>query len=518
MRWRTVRPILDHGRMPKKKHRRGSQRPASRKAPSPGEQHRRRERDLQALLAQFALWRRESVSQEQADDEAAHVEPLLRLKDEQLESPDPTYWTEQLIEVLLTQVVPRKVVQPREMAMEQGPALGQFFAFLESRGRWHRDGLEVGQARRVLEGLEFTVLEAADDPSARSFSGNLMTYASTLGVGLEAPEQFDDFVQWYNTALTDAERHEISDTGRLASPSTTFDPAEWSGAAAPVPSGGSAFFPDAAGQGASSAADGFADAPPWPWFLPDRSEMEQPLLALAQAEEDPRAIAAEHAEVALVQRAAQLLEFVGDGRPATATGALKLVDVRHLIEEWGLDLAPERLTSMWQVDEITGPWVALLTGGWITTTGTKVRPGDEALAPYSPASEDAESFTRFARAAMLMLLISISQEDPEENGLRGGQDTMAALLFAAGPDGLALPEPFSDLSEVLSPSPASGSLPALEKARRLWRVQGDLVRLAGYGLLWCEREASDGSRRFHGNHATLAALITAGDVLRDDPR
>lgn len=464
------------------------------------------------------MWRRESVPQEQADDEAAHVEPLLRLKDEQLESPDPSFWTEQLIEVLLTQVVPRKVIQPREMAMAQAPALGQFFAFLESRGRWHRDGLEVGRARRVLEGLEFRALEAADDPTARSFSGNLMTYASTLGVGLEASEQFEAFVQWYNTALTDAERHEISDTGRLTSPSTTFDPAEWPGAAAPAPSGGSAFFSDAPGPGASSAADAHADAPPWPWFLPDRSEMEQPLLTLAQAEEEPRAIAAEHAEVPLVQRAAQLLEFVGAERAATVTGALKLVDVRDLIEEWGLDLGPATLTSMWQVDEITGPWIALLAGGWIEIAGAKVRSADEAPAPYVPASEDAESFRLFARATMMMLLISISQEDPEENGLRGGEDTMAALLFAAGPAGLTLPEPFSDLSEVLTPSPASGNRPALEKARRLWRAQSDLARLAAFGLLWHDQEAADGSRRFHGNHATLAALISAVDILREAPR
>lgn len=511
--------------MPKKKHRRGAQRPSSRSSPSPVEQHRRRERDLQALLAQFALWRRKSVPQEQADEEAQHVEPLLRLKGDQLDSPDPTYWTEELIEVLLTEVAPRKIIQPREMTMAQAPALGQFFAFLAFQGRWHRDSLEVDRARQVLEELEFTVLEAADDPTARSFSGNLFTYASSLGVSLDAPEQLEALMQWYNTALTVQERREITDTGRLAHPSTPFDPADWigagatgagaNGAGATASPGGSAFFPDSPGPTAPDD-EPFADLPSWPWFLPEETAATASLMALAESEEDEAAFAAEHAEVPLVQRAGWLLEFIGQGRPVTATGALKLVDVRRLAEEWDLDLGPFPLTTMWQVDQIVGPWIALVTGGWLSLTSTRVRPGD-APAPYVSMSQDPQAHSRFARAVMIILLFAVSREDPEENGLEGGADTMASLLFAAGPDGLDLPDPFNDLDEVPSSARTAGSHPALERARMLWRTRSDLSRLARYGLLWREGERADGTTHFHGSLAVFAAVIASADMLRVDP-
>lgn len=513
--------------MPKKKHRRAPRRSDARRSTSPAEQTRRRERDLQALLAQFALWRRESILAEQADEEASHVEPLLRLKAEQLDSVDPTYWTEELIEVLLTQVVPRKVIQPREMAMAQAPALGQFFSFLESRGRWHRDGLAVDQAREVLAELEFTVLEAADDPTARSFSGNLLTYASVLGVSPEVPEQFDAFVQWYNTALTDVERHEISDTGRLADPSVPFDPATWSvgaAGAAGAATGSSAFFPAAPGQGTprDAADDGVEDAPPWPWFLPAPSAMEDSLRALDEVEDDAGPLIAAHAEVPLVQRAVDLLEFVGSGRSVTSTGALKLVDVRSLVEQWGLDLGAEKLSSMWQVDQIAGPWTALIAGGWLTITSTRVRRGEKAITPYAPAAEDPETFLAFARAVMMCLLISIAGEGPREGGFRGGEDTMAALLFAGGPDGLVLPEPFSNLEAFTqpspSPSPSSGPGPSSAESRQLMRVVIDLSRLARVGLLRREPEPTGGGYHFRGNLAVLSAFISVVDTLRDGPR
>lgn len=508
--------------MPKKKHRRASPRQTARNVPSPGEASRRRERDLQALLAQFSLWRRDSVPQQQADGEASHVEPLLRLKADQLDSPDPTLWTEELIEVLLTQVAPRKIIQPREQAMEQAPALSQFFAFLVSRGRWHRRSLELEEARRLLEELELDVLEAADDPTARSFSGNILTYAATLGIGLDRPEHLDAFLQWYNTALTDAERHEVSDTGRLANPITPFDPADWSGAgtgmnrlgeAVPAPSGASVLFAE---PGSRSEPLPPEDAPPWPWFLPEASAVATALEPLPEDGEDLASMSAACAEVPLVQRAERLLEFIGDGRPVTATGAMKLADVRRLIDEWGIDPGPGKVTTMWQIDAIVGPWTALIAGGWIELTSTRVLPSADPIVPYAARSADAAMFAQFAHTLMLVLLISSVRDDPQQGGLRGGEDTAAALLFAGGPTGLTLPDPFGHLLGD-GGSPYGSSVPStLEDARQLLRVESDLHRLSRYGLLRYE-ERADGGSHVHGSSVTLAAIVSMIDILRDSP-
>lgn len=505
------------GQMPKKKHRRGTQRSRPQRGPSHAFERsdRRMERDLHALLAQFVLWRREAVSTDQADEEAAHVEPLLRLKAEQLDSADPTYWTEELIEVLLTEVVPRMVIQPREMVMAQVPAMGQFFAFLDEHQRWHPDGIDVDRARSVLEGLEFSALEAADDPTARSFTGNILVHASTLGVDLSTPELFDAYMQWYNTALTNTERHEISDTGRLANPSMPFEASHWTGS-------GSDF------GGGPDPADVPDKEPGLPWFLPDNSTLEEPLLALERAEDDMEELTAAHGDVRLVQRAARLLEFLGKGRQVTSTGALRLADVRTLVEEWEIDTGPFAVTSMWQVDEIAGPWSALIAGGWVTLTSTRAYPEQHDHAPYVPASEDPEAFTTFARAVMLMLLITLVQNDPDEGGFRGGPDTFAALLFAASPDGLTLPDANSILAELASHdhgehSARKADFPAgSDQMWQMWRVQADLMHLSRCGLLrhdpmvGTEQEEVPDPKgsTFRGNLAVFAVVITAVDATR----
>lgn len=481
---------------------------------------------------------------QRADEEASHVEPLLSLKAELLDSPDPTYWTEELIEVLLTQVVPRKVVQPREMVMAQVPALGHFFAFLGEHRRWNQAGLDVDRARQVLEQLEFAALEASDDPTARSFSGNILTYATTLGVDLESPALLEAYMQWYNTALTIEERHEISDTGRLANPSTPFDPAQWTGLGGPA--GGSLFGAGPFGAGPAGAGpfgagpaglDGFDgpegldeldDLPEWPWFLPDADAAAETLLTMSEEPLGPEALVAAHGDVRLVQRAARLLEFLGEGQQVTSTGALRLADVRTLLEEWGIDSGPRALTTMWQVDEIAGPWSALVAGGWITLTRTRAYREAHPHAPYVPAAEGPGAYTNFARALMIVLLLTMAEDVQGEVGFRGGPDTITALLFAGNPDGLTLPDPQDVLADMFSGHGHSdepmhpGPYPArLEDMWRLTEVQSDLVRLSRCGLLWQSGDiepeedlGDEGGRTFWGNDAVLAAVISTVEALR----
>src|SRR5699024_2791349 len=144
-----------------------------------------------------------------------------------------------------------------------------------------------------------------------------------------------------------------------------------------------------------------------------------------------------------------LLEHVGQGREVTADGGLPLAEVHALLDAWQLDPGGQELTTMWQVGEIAGPWNALLSGGWLTVTGTRVHPAD-GVTPAASPTQDPAAFVRFARALTLLLVLDALRQDPERGGLFGDPDTFAALLHTLAPEGLALPRSEEHTSELQS--------------------------------------------------------------------
>ncbi|MBE9403872.1 hypothetical protein IOE58_06615 [Brachybacterium sp. Marseille-Q2903] len=496
--------------MPKKKARRPSRNSAqhkqTRKRDELAEKRAHRERRL--LLEQFVSWRIASVPRGAAENEATHVETLLNLKADQLGVVDPTWWSLDLIELLLLEVVPRKVIQPRELAMEQGPALQQFFDFLAAQGLWHERSDPVQQARRLVEGLEFEALEALDDPTRRSLSGNLLAYAATLGVTPQEPQALEDFFDWYNTALTIDERRAISDTGRLDEPSTPFEPG-MSGSGRPA-ARGSAFFPPSQEESAFWPDDDviggklddeledaeFDHAPlSWPWFLPEGIDYPVSDEEWEALRDDPAAFAALFDEVPMVQRAAQLLAFIGESRQVTSTGALRRADVDTLIEQWGLDPGPRKVTSMWDVPEIVGPWTALVAGEWLDMGRTKVyrEPGGDPV----PDREDSQAYTEFGKVIITTLLMTMVFD--EVDGLQGGPDTFTALMLSAAPGGV-------EILQDVPPGLLSGDDDIdgdVERISRLWRTLSDLEQLSDFGLLRREDVADGASTRYIGNTAVL---------------
>src|SRR5699024_10135567 len=101
-------------------------------------------------------------------------------------------------------------------------------------------------------------------------------------------------------------------------------------------------------------------------------------------------------------------------------------------DAWQLDPGGQELTTMWQVGEIAGPWNALLSGGWLTVTGTRVHPAD-GVTPAASPTQDPAAFVRFARALTLLLVLDALRQDPERGGLFGDPDTFAALLHTLAP-------------------------------------------------------------------------------------
>lgn len=211
--------------MPKKKRRHHRPRPAASArscTPSPARSHDHAHvpatpdrSPIHALLDEFLLCRLAELCPDHATLEAQHVEPLLDLVTADGEDPTRIRWTEERIRHLLLDLLPRHVWQPREMVLEQIPALGAFFTFLEAHGYWQPGSMEVRAAQELLDELVLPVLEIVEDPSHRSGPENIRDFARALGIRVDDPAERTVFAAWFNLHLTAEEQDEVAESGRL---------------------------------------------------------------------------------------------------------------------------------------------------------------------------------------------------------------------------------------------------------------------------------------------------------------
>ena len=471
--------------MPKKKKRRS----AGSSGPQ-GRPQRPRHSERQELQAGFELW----LSSSDGAAPARIIGTLLDLKAEHFDSPDPTLWTEEVTVELMTEIVPRKILQTRQDAMDLVPALRLFFEFLRARGRWNEDSMSSPVASTLLAGLEFTVLEAVDDPSRRSFSSNILTYGLEHGLDPEDEDALAAYMEWYNS-LPHAHRVELSDRGRISDPAISYDPSR-----APPAHHEAHGISFVAGDGHGDARRGAAadDAPPsWPWFLPDTD------IDLERIRDwDPR----EHLEVyrrnTLVRRAQILLDFIGPGRRLTSTGALNRADTAEVLQRFGIDRTAR---SMWDVPEITQAWGTLHDGNWLETTGTQVRPGSGPVAPASP-DEQPEQFIDFAHSLLLSALGSMWARDGSEGGFIGMPDTLTTLLYVCQEGGLRRYDLHREQIPEVPLDPRTGQQD-MDELVRYMRVATDLERLQTAGILEGDEV------RVRGSAPVLIAAIGFTEIL-----
>ncbi len=423
------------------------------------QEHEQAERER--VLSEYGAWRLRADEYAPAAAEVRTLETLLRLKAERLGSPRPGLWTAQETRELLTEVVPRTVVQPREQLMDMVPALRRLFGYLVESGRWEEGSMHRSEAPALLHELEFAALEAADDPTRRSFSTNVLGHGLALGVDLEDEEALEDYMHWFH-ALPDEERLAVSGTGRLADPSVPFDPLR-------------------ARAQRRRAEELEAEDPDWPWFLPALEDDGEELAELAEQED-----VGPYLDCPLVRRAVTVLEVVGEGRRATATGAPGREATAELIARLGLEGGAR---SLWDRAELAGVWTTLLDGGWLELADGRVRAVPGPVAAARP--EDPEGFVEFGHALITAALLGRQARAAEDGGFRGMPDTIAALLVACGEEGLRLP-PGPGLS---APDGDSRSL------ARLLHVLHDLEDLADCGVL----SHVDGV--FRGGPAVMLALV-----------
>lgn len=427
-------------------------------------EQQRHEREL--VLTEYADARLAHAEDAAVAEEVRTLEILLRLKAEELSSPEPGLWTPELAAALLTEVLPRTVVQRREQVMDVIPALVRLVTHLHETGRWHPASLPASEAPGMLRALEFATLEAADDPSRRSFSTNILGHGLALGVDLEDETELAAYLHWYEE-LPDDERLALGETGMLPHPRRPYDR--------------SAALRAIAATRRQEALS--------PWFLPDHRETAR---LLARSGDAPAGDAPE--ADAFVQRARMLREVVGEGRPVTATGALGRADSAHLLARLGI---PAHVRSMWDHPEIVGPWVALRDGGWLEVSAGRVRaaPGPSPVGDVPPT--EGASPAGFAQAVLSTLLLGRAARAVEDGGFRGMPDTAAALLAACREEGLVRQDPWDPQERV--PAAAREEVAAL---RRWAEVIADLDALVATGALTLR------DRRYRGS-ATMRRAVRA---------
>lgn len=424
------------------------------------ERGRAQQHERELVLSEYGTWRLTADEDAPVIDEVRTLETLLRLKAEQLHSPDPGLWTEELATALFTEVVPRTVVQPREQVMDLVPTLRRFIGYLRETGRWHPESMSESAAPSVLAELEFAALEAADDPTRRSFSTNILGYGMSLGVDLEDETELAAFMHWYNS-LGDEERVTLGETGRLTEPSHPYNRLD-------------------------ALAQVHAETPAeiaWPWFLPEPHTSLDTLMA---REIEPRP--QDCADNGFVRVAVALLEQLEQHPRVTATGALGREDTAAVLERCGIGGA---VRSMWDHPEIVGPWVALRDGGWIDVAGGRAR-RETGPVPLVPVDEDPESFVEFAHAVLTAMLLGREARGVEDGGFRGMPDTAAAVMAACAEGGLRMPNPLA--GDATAPRDRG-------EIERWMRVTRDLEDLVAHGAM--DRQGDV----FLGSEVLLGALV-----------
>lgn len=484
------------------------------------------------MIEGFRLWLLDRVPAQAADETAASIEKLLMLRADYMDLHDPGMWTAEITRFVLTELIPWKVAQRREDSVLIIPRLGAFFEYLQEHGQWSRFSMPPAAAHAMLEGMDLDVLEAADDPTRRSMSGNILAYAVELGIDLGSPGLLDSYMHWYNS-LPHEERIELSDTGRLRSPSRPFDPeARYEdpltgpggsrGGSVP-PRGGSAFGPavDAARAGVPFGGGmvdgGFAGGPGFPfaegpWNGPAVPSIEDTWPAVlgdppesSDEEFDPADLLRDAMDNVFVQRARAILELVGDGVQVTSTGALRVKDTDRLCETLGLE--PRKTRSMWDRPEIAEPYTALIEGEWLEASASRIRPGDGLADPCDPL-EDGEGFTTFAIAVLTRHFLSRMLTSSRDGGFSGLPLTLPAILKAGTAGGLDLPDPFRALESLSSLSKDDLTPEQVQELGHVFGVDRDLRTLATAGAL-----ARD-DRHFQADGVALIAMGNAASIVQ----
>lgn len=359
-------------------------------------------------------------------DDAWLIGAALDLKRDYLDSPNPGVWAVDVLTELLGDVIPRTVLLDTQDRAVLIDTVEDFLQFLADSGRWAPESFPASRIRDVVAGLRPGVDRALTEPSRRSITTNIVQYGQSQGVDFSDHAQVQRFIEDYN-ALGDAERTQVSEGHR--------------------PSQASPFGLGPFGQG-PGGAPGFPDWPDdddgidykaafqagWPDILGDPLDLEAMVAPLADGLDIEHQLAA--MDLPLLDRADRLMAWLGAGRPVTQTGALRLAQTQELAELFGLPTLSFK--SMWEVHEVAAPWHGLVDAGFIDLGSTMARPNPDT--PWPDPDTAITTRAVFRGSVVLDVLLDLLAPEEDEGLLKVPSLALLALLKAAQPSGLKIPE------------------------------------------------------------------------------
>lgn len=415
--------------MPKKKKRR----PQNAGARS----RRRTPNQIERLVDAFAAWR---TSHGLDPDDAWIIGPLIELKRDYFDIPDPTVWPAQETYELLTSVMPRKVYVEEDDYERIAPAVGGFFTFLHETGRWSPRSIPFDEVPDLVGPLTNDIPDRLARPGGRGMAGNILHHALSQSVDITDEAAFQAFVQQYN-AMDDDARRAVSDTGELPSspgahpPGTAFGLGAGQPHLAAVPGWG--MDDDGKNPYDVDALDEIDFSDVWPEFLgdpPDDDVIEREVTAAEEAEYLTSSV--------LTQRADHVMKLLAGGRKVTATEVLRRADTLALLKKFGIEESPR---SMWDAPPLAILWTALQAGGFVDIQGDWAYP-TAAVVPWTGPAGDADKRLLGAQvlhAATLAVVLGMPGDDldaVDEEAVAAAFTSMA-LFKAAQPGGVTVSIP-----------------------------------------------------------------------------
>ncbi len=368
-------------------------------------------------------------------DDAWLVGAALDLKRDYLGSPNPGVWDINILTELLGDVVPRKVLLDATDRAVLVATVEDFLQFLADSGRWAPESFPARQIPSVIEAMRPDVERALTDPSRRSMTTNILQFGQAQGVDFSDRNQVQRFMDDYN-ALSQAERTQITE-GRH-----------------PVSASPFGFAPSRPGaEEADELPDWLDDddidyeaamRESWPAILGDPLDVDAMTGSLLDGPDIEERLAT--MDLPLLDRADQLMAWLGDGRPLTQTGAIRLAHTRELTKQFGL---PDfTFSSMWDIPEVATPWSGLIESGHIDVGSSMARPSPDI--PWAGPDADVELRAASRGSVVFAVLLDLFADEPDEGPLRAPLPALLALLKATQPSGLDVPQgrPGLDLLEL----------------------------------------------------------------------
>ncbi|UNX55954.1 hypothetical protein MF406_06945 [Georgenia sp. TF02-10] len=400
---------------------------------------------LDGLLAEFDTWsQRLGLAM---PDTVDLVRIAVELKRDRLDRPDPTRWSRQDLTVVLTELFPAHVLIGPDKQHQLAPALALYLAFLGATGRWPADAEPLDDIAALVEELSYQV-PVAYGTGPRSTTANIVRYAIEQGVDISDRDALAAFMTAF-VDLPDAHRAAIADGAGPAAPRASGDLL-------------------GAGPGAWAEDDDGSSllAPFWPAALGPAPDLE---VLTGYELPDPEAAAWLRA-APLWGRARALLDWLGEGRPVTASGALRRAETAAVIGLLGLP-GPSRPASMWDSAPLALLWAGLAQAGMIAIARTRAYPRRALPGPDSSAREVVVTGTEIYSGALWAFLFEWHRgRYAQVPGL-----TVGLLLAAARSGGLAVP------ADTLA---APADIPGFPPGRDLTpALAADLDTLTHLGLL-----------------------------------